>query len=100
MNKYITDPADQKRLEQLSSKIEDNYANYDDYVEYETILEKYPPAYQKVMDKLRQEGIFSIKDLYKMKEAKRSSMEAWRIAGVIGALVGITAGLIMLSRKK
>lgn len=99
-NKYITDSKDQKRLELLCSKMEDDYADYKDYTEYETILQKYPLAYKKVMDKLRQDGVLSIKDLFKMKETKKNMKESWIVAGIIGKLIGITIGLILLSKKK
>ena len=99
MSNYKISPADQKRLEALSSEIENDYADRDDYLEYEKILKKYPEAHKKVLEKLKEKGVYSIMDLYKKKERAMNTSESWRIAGIIGVLVGVTIGLIYLSRR-
>ncbi|NCO53813.1 MAG: hypothetical protein COZ21_00110 [Bacteroidetes bacterium CG_4_10_14_3_um_filter_31_20] len=99
MKTEIINTADQNRLEQLSKIIEDNYGTLSDYQEFENIVKKYPELYKKITEQSAGKGIYSIEQLYKKNKKPSSSNEGWIIAGLLGAIIGITLGAIYLSRR-
>ena len=98
--KYIDNAEDQSLLKDLSDKIENGYADYNDYKQYEDILKKYPSAYSRVIEELKKKGATSILELYQRKQKEKLLQEQWKTAGAIGALLGVVLGLIILSNRE
>jgi len=97
----VIQPNDLVRLNELSTRIEKNIAIREEYDEYIRILLKYPNINNEVLRKINEDGYKTIMELYERKPNKMimKSSDWWAVAGTVGAVLGVVAAAIYLSKK-